>query len=461
MPTMWDSNSHRVQSQLAADQILHSSCDYQRLRYTAQRREGELLTRVANCAGSKIHHDLIARDDGLLFARYSVGKPRAQPVHQLGRLDAQKAVVKGVTQIRLRETARDHQRDTFVFERGHRLLTAGASPEVESTDDHIARPRAPAELRIVVLHHHPRHHLRRHVLAIGVILAVDAVGIEIVLRQEDQSPANAGRESWEDLDLLGGSGTQGKLLEPPRYRVGSRFAWSADVACDCRRGDHLGAGQITLRIARAHASFEIAIGRRYANLAGLKQARTQADARSATRGQRMGAGLQEYLPDAALFCFGLHRAAGRGHIELHACSYFLAPQHLRRSFKIFQPRVYARHQIRPLYRNFLLGDLGDRLHYLHRVRPGDIRGDLGEIEHDACGIGSVGVGNGWTPPPLGEFLLGNASHAACAQGTIASFQIRERDLVNRKPAYQSAPFRGHVRNRQTCVHAERGNAWSG
>ena len=273
--------------------------------------------------------------------------------------------------------------------------------------------RALGELRIVVLHHHARHHLRRHVLAIGVVLAVDAVGVQIVLRQEDEPPAHAAAESR--------AGSRPSPPEPnstansSKCFVSSRscdFSRSADVARDRRCRHHLGAAEIALRVARAHASFEIAIGGRDADLARLQQSRAQPDARPASRRQRMRARVEQRLPDAALLRLVLHRAAGRGEIELHARRDFLAAQDLRRRLQIFQPRIHAGDEIGLLDRDFLLRDLGDRLHHLHRVRAGDVRRDLGEIQHDASRVNRVRIGRRRIRPPLGKLLFRNARDAA-------------------------------------------------
>src|ERR1039458_3846383 len=201
---------HPAQPQLPAHQVLHSAGNHQRLWHAAQRREGELLACIANGTRGKIDLDLVTGNNRLFLARDRIGKLCAQPVHQAGRLDAEKAVVECVTQIGLREAARDHQWNALVFKRRHRLLATGTRAEIEAPDYDVSLTRAPSKLRIVILHHHARHHLRGHVFAIGVVLAVDAVGVQVVLRKEDQPSAHALRKSGQDFNLLGRSRTRGQ-----------------------------------------------------------------------------------------------------------------------------------------------------------------------------------------------------------------------------------------------------------
>src|SRR5208283_2448044 len=272
----------RTQSQLLAYEILNSACYYQRLRHAAERREGELLARVSYRARRKIHLYLISGNDGLLLARHRIGKPGTQAVDEFRRLDAQKAVVEGVAQIGLREAARNHEWNALVFERGHRLLAAGAGAKVEAADNDVTVLRALRELRIVVYHHHARHHLRRHIFTIGVVLAIDAIGVQVVLRQEDQAPPHALRKPRQDRDLFSRSRSCGEPLEVlPQLAVGS-FSRSADIAGHCGRGDDFRAAQIAFRVTRTHASFEIAIGGGDPDFARFKQPCSQADARSAS-----------------------------------------------------------------------------------------------------------------------------------------------------------------------------------
>src|ERR1019366_348394 len=152
-PTLWDSilgNDSRRQSQLPAHQVLHSAGNHQRLWHAAQRREGELLACIANGTRGKIDLDLVTGNNRLFLARDRIGKLCAQPVHQTGRLDAEKAVVECVTQIGLREAARDHQWNALVFKRRHRLLATGTRAEIEAPDYDVSLTRAPSKLRIVI-----------------------------------------------------------------------------------------------------------------------------------------------------------------------------------------------------------------------------------------------------------------------------------------------------------------------
>src|SRR5208283_895627 len=96
------------------------------------------------------------------------------------------------------------------------------------------------------------------------------------------------------------------------------FSRSADIARDRRCRHHLGTAEIALRVARSHASFEIAISGRDADLARFEQPCAQSDARPASRGQRVRACVEQRLPDAALLRLILHRATGRSKIKLDA-----------------------------------------------------------------------------------------------------------------------------------------------
>src|ERR1019366_3924721 len=202
---------------------------------------GELLARVAYGAGGKINLDLVTWNNRLLLAADRVHKLCAQPVHQAGRLDTEKAVVERVAQIGLREAARDHQWNALVFQCRHRLLATGTRAKVEAANNDVTRLCAAGKLGIVISHHYSRHHLRGHVFTIGVVLTIDAVGVQVILRQEDQPSSHALRKSGQDFNSLGRSRTGGQ-----HFKIFLQFAVlglrrSTDVAGDGGSGDDFGA----------------------------------------------------------------------------------------------------------------------------------------------------------------------------------------------------------------------------
>ena len=90
---------------------------------------------------------------------------------------------------------------------------------------------------------------------------------------------------------------------------------------------------------------------------------------------------------------------------------FLPRKTLAAASRSSSPRIHAGDEIRFLDRDLLLGNLGDRLHHLHRVRSGDVRRDLGEIEHDTPGIDRIRIGRRRIVAPLRKLLFRNARDA--------------------------------------------------
>src|ERR1022692_4559900 len=136
---------------------------------------GILISPPARSREINIH--VFARDDRFFLGRDLRGALLPQSLDELGNLHAQKSVVVGVPQVGLRKTGRNHQRNAFRFQAGDRLFTARSGAEVEAADDHVSGVSARGKLRVVVLHDHSGHQLRRHIVAVGVILAVDGVGV--------------------------------------------------------------------------------------------------------------------------------------------------------------------------------------------------------------------------------------------------------------------------------------------
>ena len=61
------------------------------------------------------------------------------------------------------------------------LFAARAASKIESADHDVARLIERVEVRIVIFKCHRRHLLRRHVVAVSVFAAVNAVRVQIVL----------------------------------------------------------------------------------------------------------------------------------------------------------------------------------------------------------------------------------------------------------------------------------------
>src|SRR5262249_10087345 len=155
----------------------------------------------------------------------------------------------------------------------------------------------------IVFHDDPRHHLWCHVVTIGVVLAVDRVRVDVILRYENKTTSSALRETGENLNFFGSTRRGRQFSVGPLWRGNCKLMRTSNVARDCRRGNHLWTCEIALGVSRSHATLEISIGRGNSHFSWLKQAHSQADARPATRRQRVRASVHEDLPCAALFGF--------------------------------------------------------------------------------------------------------------------------------------------------------------
>src|ERR1035437_7501739 len=85
-----------VQSESLCYQVLDSTGDDQRLRYTAERREAERLLRILQGAGCEVDFDFITGDDRLFAIGHRLRIARLHLADELRRLDAQKAVIKSI-----------------------------------------------------------------------------------------------------------------------------------------------------------------------------------------------------------------------------------------------------------------------------------------------------------------------------------------------------------------------------
>src|SRR5581483_12273071 len=100
-----------------------------------------------------------------------------------------------------------------------------------------------------------------------------------------------------------------------------KMVWPSDVTRGRRGCDHLGTAQVALCISRPHAALEISIGRRDPYFTFFQQPHAQSDAGAASRRQRLGAGIEQGLPDTTLLRLLLHPGTSGGEIEIHSRRY--------------------------------------------------------------------------------------------------------------------------------------------
>jgi hypothetical protein len=175
------------------------------------------------------------------------------------------------------------------------------------------------------------------------------------------------------------------------------------------------ARQVTLRLARAHASLEIPVRGGDPDLARLEQAHAQADARSAARRQRLRARLDQRLPVTALLGLLLDLLAGRGDVELDSVRHTLAADHSRRRRDVLDARVGARDEVGLVHADLALFQFGERCRDLDAVRSGDVRRDLPQVQPDPRRVDRVGVRGGRVLGPRAQLLFGHPFHAQRGQ----------------------------------------------
>ena len=108
---------------------------------------------------------------------------------QLWTLEHDEAVIECVALVRFGKTAGDDARNAFELQRGRGLLAAGAAAKIESAHHDVALLIKRVEVRIVIFKRDRRHFLRRHIVAVSVFAAVNAVGVQIVLINEKNATA--------------------------------------------------------------------------------------------------------------------------------------------------------------------------------------------------------------------------------------------------------------------------------
>src|SRR5579864_6657625 len=243
-------------------------------------------------AMGEIDFDTVAGDDRLFFGSDIARELLAQLVDQRRDLNAEKPVVVCVTQVGLRKTGCDDEWNALALQAGNCLLAARSSAEIEAPDEDISGMSTRRKLRVVVLHNDAGHHLGRHVVAVGVIFAVDGIGVEVVLRNEYEPAFDPLRKSAKDFDRLAGNNIGAQFLVPTLRLAIWKAPGAADVACECGRRHHFGTGEEALSVARSHAALEVAVRGRNADLALFQKSRSQPNAWPATGRQRDGAGVK-------------------------------------------------------------------------------------------------------------------------------------------------------------------------
>ncbi len=226
-------------------------------------------------------------------------------------------------------------------------------------------------------------------------------------------------------------------------------------------GHHLGAGQVALRLARSHPPLEVPVGGGDPHLAGGEEPHPEPDARPAPRRERPGSRVHDRLPHPAPLRLLLHPLARRGHVELDPLGHALAVQDLRRGLEVLEPGVHAGDEVRLVDRHLPARHLRQRGHDLDGVGAGDVGGELGEVQADAPGVGSVGVRRGGRLRPGTEVVFPEPLDAFLRRPVENRFHIGDGPLVHREPAHQGPPLGGHVGDGEAGVHGERGRPGAG
>src|SRR6266567_4656447 len=132
--------------------------------------------------------------------RRAIGECSAQVRYQLGTLKYHEAVVERVALVGFGKTGGDDARNPLELQRRSRLLATGPATKVEAAYHDVAAAIEGVEVRIVIFKCHRRHLLGRHVVAVSMFAAVNAVGVQIVLVDEENATTHAWREAGHDLD---------------------------------------------------------------------------------------------------------------------------------------------------------------------------------------------------------------------------------------------------------------------
>src|SRR6266496_6425361 len=109
--------------------------------------------------------------------------------HQFRAFENDKSIIERIPFVSFRETAGDHARDPFELQCGGGLFAARASSKIKSCDNDVPRLIELVEFWIVIFKCHRCHLLWYHVISISVFASVNAVGVQIVFVDEQNSAA--------------------------------------------------------------------------------------------------------------------------------------------------------------------------------------------------------------------------------------------------------------------------------
>src|SRR6266481_5744104 len=109
------------------------------------------------------------------------------------------AVVERVALVGFGKAGRNDARNSFELQRRGRLLATRAAAEVQSADDDVAFLIERVEVRIVIFKCYRRHFFWRHIVAVSVFAAVNAVRVQIVLINEENATVHTWWKTGNDL----------------------------------------------------------------------------------------------------------------------------------------------------------------------------------------------------------------------------------------------------------------------
>src|SRR5882762_11391971 len=90
-----------------------------------------------------------------------------------------------------------------------------------------------------------------------------------------------------------------------------------------------------------------------------------------------------------------------------------------------------------------------------------MRRDLGQVQDDLRGINGIRIGTRRILAPVLNIGLSEALATQTFETLSNAAQVGERGSVDREPPDQWSPFGRHVRDRESRIHGERGDAGTG
>ncbi len=294
--------------------------------------------------------------------------------------------------------------------------------------------------------------MRLEVVPIGDVLAVDAVGIEIV-GGKNQGPAlEAVGEALHDGH---GAGRRlpAEVLELMVHLGFGGAIRAGDETGNRGRGHHRRAGEIGLGVRRAHTALEVPVGRRNADLTGLEQAGAEADASAASRRERPCASLEENVPDTLSLGLVLDLCGGGRDVELDTIGHLGALEHLGGCRQVIETAIRTGKQVGLVDRDLLFFNRRDRLGDADAVRSGNVGGDRAEVNSNFGGVLSIRIRFWRVGLPLVDHGLGQAVQDPSLGQTLGSFSEEGRCCtVEWEPPDEGAPLGCHVRDGQAFGH---------